>query len=337
MTRERVLFWCFPLLMVAVSVLGVLQGAVTIPFSGLLELLQGEGGAHLERVVLDYRLPRVLLGLLVGAHFSLAGYLLQVITRNPLADAGMLGISSGSGLTAVLVFVVLTRVLGVDASYQIVPVALSWLPWLTLAGGLLAGALLWWLWQLTGLSPVRLAVIGATCAAVFSALLMGCLVLWGQATSEVIILWLAGTLYGAGWDRFWALLPWSLMLLPLVTGLGRPVTLISLDRDKATTLGFQVRGWSCLLLALAVALAASAVAMSGPVGFVGILVPHLARRLCPQGASAQLWACVWLGAVLVIAGDILGRVVMSPFELPVGVVTALVGCPFFLYLLNRKV
>ncbi|MCT7655082.1 iron chelate uptake ABC transporter family permease subunit [Oceanimonas sp. NS1] len=98
----------------------------------------------------------------------------------------MLGISSGSGLAAVIVFVVLGRLMGRDTAYQLVPVTLAWLPWLTLTGGLLAGALLWWLWRRTGLSPVRLAVVGATCAAIFSALLMGALVLWGQASSEVI-------------------------------------------------------------------------------------------------------------------------------------------------------
>lgn len=326
-----------PLLLVLAAFVALIQGAASVQLTNLVALMAGEAGEHIHRVVLDYRMPRVLLGVLVGAHFALAGYLLQLITRNPLADAGVLGISSGSGLAAVTVFVVMTRLLGQDASYQLVPVTLSLLPWLTLAGGLLAGWLLWALWRRTGLSPVRLAVVGATCAAIFSALLMGALVLWGQATSEVIILWLAGTLYGAGWDKVWALLPWSLVLLPLVTGLARPMVLLSLDRQKAQTLGFNVTLWNGLMLALAVALAASAVAMSGPVGFVGILVPWLARRLCPQGVSAQLWACIWLGGLLVVIGDTLGRVVMSPFELPVGVVTALVGCPFFLYLLNRKV
>ncbi|WP_019933350.1 FecCD family ABC transporter permease [Oceanimonas smirnovii] len=326
-----------PLLLLLAGLTALVQGAAQVHLSNLAELLAGEGGEHLHRVVLDYRLPRVLLGALVGAHFALAGYLLQLITRNPLADAGVLGISSGSGLAAVTVFVLLSRLMGQDAGYQLVPVTLAWLPWLTLAGGLLSGALLWWLWRRTGLSPVRLAVVGATCAAIFSALLMGALVLWGQATSEVIILWLAGTLYGAGWDRLWALLPWSLVLLPLVTLLSRPMLMLSLDSQKAHTLGFDVTRWSGLMLALAVALAASAVAMSGPVGFVGILVPYLARRLYPNRISAQLWGCMLLGALLVVAGDTLGRVVMSPFELPVGVVTALVGCPFFLYLLNRKV
>ncbi|MCC4265451.1 iron ABC transporter permease [Oceanimonas baumannii] len=326
-----------PLLLLLAALTALVQGAVQVQSGNLIELMAGEAGAHLQRVVLDYRLPRVLLGGLVGAHFALAGYLLQLITRNPLADAGVLGISSGSGLAAVIVFVVLGRLMGQDTAYQLVPVTLAWLPWLTLTGGLLAGALLWWLWCRTGLSPVRLAVVGATCAAIFSALLMGALVLWGQATSEVIILWLAGTLYGAGWERLWALLPWSLVLLPLVTLLSRPMLLLSLDAQKTQTLGFNVTRWNGLMLTLAVALAASAVAMSGPVGFVGILVPWLARRLNPNRIVDQLWGCIWLGALLVVAGDTLGRVVMSPFELPVGVVTALIGCPFFLYLLNRKV
>ena len=326
-----------PLLLLMAGFIALIQGAANVHLANLVELMAGEAGEHIRRVVLDYRMPRVLLGMLVGAHFALAGYLLQLITRNPLADAGVLGISSGSGLAAVTVFVIMTRLLGEDASYQLVPVTLTLLPWLTLAGGLLAGLLLWVLWHRTGLSPVRLAVVGATCAAIFSALLMGALVVWGQATSEVIILWLAGTLYGAGWDRVWALLPWSLVLLPLVTGLARPMLLLGLDRQKALTLGFNVNLWSGLILGLAVALAASAVAMSGPVGFVGILVPYLARRLCPHSVQAQLWSCIWLGGLLVVVGDTLGRVIMSPFELPVGVVTALVGCPFFLYLLNRKV
>lgn len=326
-----------PLLLLMAAFIALVQGAANVHLANLVELMSGEAGEHIRRVVLDYRMPRVLLGMLVGAQFALAGYLLQLITRNPLADAGVLGISSGSGLAAVTVFVLMSYLPGQDAGYQLMPVALSLLPWLTLGGGLLAGLLLWVLWRRTGLSPVRLAVVGATCAAIFSALLMGALVVWGQASSEVIILWLAGTLYGAGWDRVWALLPWSLVLLPLVTGLARPMLLLSLDRQKALTLGFNVNLWSGLMLGLAVALAASAVAMSGPVGFVGILVPYLARRLCPLSVRSQLWACIWLGGLLVVVGDTLGRVMMSPFELPVGVVTALVGCPFFLYLLNRKV
>lgn len=313
------LHWMALSLCALALMLGLTTGAVGFEGAAWLALIQGQGSAHMSFVVWAQRLPRLLLAAMVGAQFAWAGLWLQVLSRNPLADAGVLGINAGAALGAVL-------------ALALWPGQLP-LPLAALLGGLLAGGLLWRLWLgARGGSALGLTLVGAVLAAILSALVMGALVLWQQARLELLLQWLAGSLYGRGWEQVWMLGPWFGLVLLAVWRLAPLLPLLALDEDKAASLGLSLGPARCALLAAAVLAAASAVAVAGPVGFVGVLVPFIARRL---GGGAA--ACGWLGALLLMSADTLGRVLASPLEWPVGVLTALLGVPLFLYLLHKRV
>jgi len=314
----KVSLWLFPLC-VLVLALGLAIGAVGFDGSAWLALLQGRGSAHMIFVVWEQRLPRLLLAAMVGAQFAWAGLWLQVLSRNPLADAGVLGINAGAALGAVVALALWPG---------LVP-----LPAAALAGGLLAGSLLWRLWLgARGGSALGLTLVGAVLAAILSALVMGALVLWQQARLELLLQWLAGSLYGRGWEQVGLLCPWFVLVVLAVWRLAPLLPLLALDEDKAASLGLPLHLARGALLGAAVVAAASAVAVAGPVGFVGVLVPFMARRL-----GGGVIGCGWLGALLLMGADTLGRVLASPLEWPVGVLTALLGVPLFLYLLHKRV
>jgi ABC-type Fe3+-siderophore transport system permease subunit len=270
-------------------------------------------------------------------HFALSGWLLQLLTRNPLAEAGILGISAGASLVAVAAFVVGDWIGSGADPYGGIPFAVRYLPLLAMLGGLLAALAVYGLsLRGSGLSPLRMTLTGAVLAGMLHALATGGLAFWGHAHTELVAQWLAGSLYGVTWTHLGALLPWTLMGLAAVLALLRPLSAMRLDDEHARSLGLALHRWRVLALLTAALLAASAVGIVGPVGFIGLLVPHICRRLVGANLLAQCLLCVAIGAVLAVFADTLGRTLFAPYDLPVGVVSAALGVPFFLYLLSRQ-
>lgn len=331
----RIMLAC--LLLLLTCWLGIQFGAVDLGWEQVLAGLSGTGSSHAERVVLELRLPRTLAGLLIGVHFALSGWLLQLLTRNPLAEAGILGISSGASLVAVAAFVVGDWLRPGDDPYGGIPLTLHYLPLFAMAGGLLAALAVYGLsLRNGGLSPLRMTLTGAVLAGMLHALTTGGLALWGHAHTELVAQWLAGSLYGATWEHLAALLPWTMVGLLGVLALMRPLRAMQLDDEHSRSLGLVLHRWRALALFIAAILAASAVGIVGPVGFLGLLVPHISRRLVGPSLAAQCLLCIVLGAILAVTADTLGRTLIAPYELPVGVVSAALGVPFFLYLLSRQ-
>lgn len=312
-------------------------GSVDLTGNEVWSGLTGIGTPHVDRVVLELRLPRVLTGVVIGIHFALSGWLLQLLTRNPLAEAGILGISSGASLVAVLAFIIGDWLVSSENPYRNTSFALEYLPLFAMGGGLLAalGVYLLGLRQGT-LSPVKMTLTGAVTAGMLHALTTGSLAFWGHAHTELVAQWLAGSLYGAQWQSLNALLPWTLIGLAGAVMLLRPLNVMQLDDEHARTLGLKLNVWRAFALLIAALLAASAVGVVGPVGFIGLLVPHITRRLSGPGLPAQMVLCTLFGALMAVSADLLGRTLVSPYEVPVGVVSAVLGVPFFLYLLSRQ-
>lgn len=317
--------------------LGIQYGATELSGRQVLSGLLGEGSEHVDRTVMDLRLPRTLTGLLIGVHFALSGWLLQLLTRNPLAEAGILGISAGASLVAVAAFIIGDWIQQDQSAYSSVPFAIRYLPLLAMLGGLLAALAVFGLSLRSGrMSPLKLTLTGAVLAGMLHALTTGGLAFWGHAHTELVAQWLAGSLYGARWEHLDALLPWTLLGLVGVIALLRPLSAMQLEDEHARSLGLALDRWRVIALFVAALLAASAVGIVGPVGFLGLLVPHISRRLAGAGLVAQFLLCTTLGATLAVIADTLGRTVVAPYELPVGVVSAALGVPFFLYLLSRQ-
>ncbi|WP_020679600.1 FecCD family ABC transporter permease [Marinobacterium rhizophilum] len=323
-------------LVLAALLLNLLLGAVTLTPLQVWQALNGEGDAVATDIIWNLRLPRVLVGLLVGVHFAIAGSLLQAVMRNPLADAGVLGINAGASLAAVLAFVMAERIWGDSGAYSGLALSLDWLPLLSCAGGILAAAAVYRLGWNRGVTPVRLVLSGIAVASVLNALATGVLAGWGSMNTETVLIWLAGSLFGRGWEHLWALLPWSLLALSLLPVLLSGANLLQLGDDVASSLGLRVELWRFALLLVAVLFAASAVGVVGPIGFIGLIVAQIARLSCGPDLRRQLVLGPLYGALLVMLSDLLGRLLMVPAEIPIGVITSLLGVPFFIYLLARK-
>jgi iron complex transport system permease protein len=276
-------------------------------------------------VVHTFRLPRILVAFLVGAALAAAGTIMQGITRNPLADPYLLGVSGGASLVAVAVIVWLDDV------------PLSALPFATFAGGLIvAFAIYFFAWRKGSSSPIRLILIGIGLSAMVSSLTTVMLLFGNINDVQQAYVWLTGSVYGRNWDHVRALGGWLLVFLPLAFVLGGRLNLLNLGDDTAKGLGMRVERGRAALLLISVALTAAAVAVAGTIGFVGLIAPHITRRLVGPSHEGLLPISALFGGALVVTADLIGRAVVAPSELPVGIVTAMIGAPYFAFLLIRS-
>ncbi len=300
-------------------------GASTIGPQDILSALLAFDGSSEHVAVAEVRLPRTIVALAVGASLGVAGALMQAVARNDLADPSILGISMGAALATVGGQIVL----GVDSASLLAALAMVG------AGLAAAGIVALGLLGRGGLGAERLVVAGAAISGLLLALVQGLLVVDSESL-EAARHWLAGSLTGAGWDGLVATLPYLAVGSALATAIARPLTTLGLGEDVASVLGVRPRPVQAATAVAIVALAGASVALAGPVALVGLAVPHAARALVGQTIGSQLAVCGVLGALLVVVADVVSRVVLAPEELPVGVVTAIVGVPVLLHVIRRR-
>lgn len=322
-TRNASLLAVLLLVLLAVlSLFFLTTGMREIPLSGVMHALQaGSSQDSSDLVVWTLRLPRLLAALVCGLSFAVAGALMQGVTNNPLASPSILGINAGASFGLALAMIVLPA-----ASLQVTIISAFF-------GAALATAFILVLASLKhGLTPVYIALAGTAVSAVFMAVTQVLVVFFDVA--QELSYWTAGGIGGIRMASILGVMPWTLLGLLLAVSVSRSVTLLSFGEDMAIGLGGKLSrirlraGLSVLILA------GSAVA--GPVGFVGLVVPHIARRIVGIDYRLVVPFSAIMGALLVLVADMAARTVASPFEIPLGAVTALVGVPFFLYLANRK-
>ncbi|WP_205138289.1 FecCD family ABC transporter permease [Virgibacillus halotolerans] len=319
----------FILLILLTLIISVNIGAIRLSPAELLQTLIGRGTAQQNLILFEFRLPRIVISILVGAGLAVSGCILQGISRNPLADPGILGITTGAGLTIVLCMTFYPP-------NQDIPVLL--LPFLSLIGGVITAAIIYALSykKQEGLLPNRLILTGIAVAAGISAIMMVISLRLPPEKYDVLAVWLAGRIWGTEWRFVLTLLPWIVILLPYVFSKARTMDALSFGDSLATSLGVPVEKERLKLLAVAVGLAASCVSVSGGIGFVGLIGPHLARRLIGSGHRLLLPASAIAGALLLIVADTIGKAILQPSEIPAGVIVAIIGAPYFLYLLSRS-
>ncbi|MCI3920596.1 iron ABC transporter permease [Paenibacillus sp. TRM 82003] len=301
-------------------------GDMRIPFDRALRAIVGVGEADEVLVVFTLRLPRVLIGFLVGASLAVSGALLQSVTRNALAAPDIVGINGGASVAAV-----------VFLTYLVQDVSVLWLPVFAMAGAFGAAAVVYGAsWKRgAGVSSLRLVLVGVGVASLMSALTTLMVLFSPMHTAAQAYVWLTGTIYGATWTQAMTLLPWTLLFLVLAFAGARHANALMLGDDTARGIGSRVQWRRLQLIGVGVALAGSAVSIGGMIGFVGLLAPHMARRLAGPTAGAVLPISALLGGLIVVVADLAARTVFLPLDLPVGVLTAGVGAPFFIYLLYR--
>ncbi|MGP1387543.1 MAG: FecCD family ABC transporter permease [Thainema sp.] len=305
-------------------IFNVSQGEYPVPPLEVVKTILGlPANPDYEFVINTLRLPRALVALLVGMGLATAGTILQGLTRNPLAAPEIIGINSGASLVAVVLIVLLPQV----------PV--GWLPVAAFLGGLEAAIAIYLLAWNQGSSPIRLILVG-----------IGLTALTGACTSLMItfgdiynvsqaLVWLTGSVYGRSWEHLWPLLPWLIVFMPLSLVLARDLDTLNLGDNLAQGLGSRVEWNRSLLLLCTVALAGSSVATAGTIGFVGLMAPHVARQLVGPSHAGLIPVAALTGACIVELADLVGRLVFAPIELPCGVITAIVGAPYFLWLLYQ--
>ena len=304
------------------AVLGILGSRIP----GLRGLVSGEWSKAWEVIVLEVRLPRILLALVVGGGLSVSGVLFQGSLRNPLADPYIIGVSSGASLGAAagLLFFIPQGVVGFGA-----------LPVFAFAGALLATWIVSGLGRQRGrLEPTSLILAGVAVSAVFTAMVSLLMVLRIQNLQDVY-LWLMGSLSGRGWRHLGTAAPYVILGMLAALWLAKDLNVYLLGEEAAHSLGIDVQCLQRWVLIIGSFTAAACVAVSGVIGFVGLMVPHALRLLFGAEHRRLILHSLWVGALFLLVADTLARTVLSPTELPVGIITAFVGGPFFIYLMKR--
>ncbi|MET9269586.1 iron chelate uptake ABC transporter family permease subunit [Kribbella sp. NPDC003557] len=305
------------LLTAAIGAFALTQGDYALPLAEVLRALSGHGTLITYDVVVGNRLPRVLVGIGVGTAFAVSGAIFQRLARNPLVSPDLIGINAGAALAAVLMITVLGS---------------AWIALGALTGSLLSALAVYVLAYRNGVSGHRLVLVGIGVTAIIGSLTAYLLTLADIYTAKSASMWLAGSLAGRSWTHVVLVAATVVVGLPAAVACTRSLRLLELGDDLARALGGRVELARGVLIALAVGLAALATAAAGPIGFVALVAPQLARRLVPQPG---LLVPAAIGALLVVASDLIARTVVAPVALPVGLVTAFLGAPYLLFLLTR--
>ncbi|WP_432875225.1 FecCD family ABC transporter permease [Kribbella sp. CA-245084] len=309
-------------LAVVLSFYSLSVGATDVSMHDVFNAITGNTSDQAAQIVVDFQLPRVMLAWLVGTALAVSGGVMQGVIRNPLAAPDVVGVTKGAGFAGMLL---LLAIPGVPV-LAVVPAAF--------VGGLLAAGLVYLLAYRRGATPVRIALVGVAVSAAFEAGIRFLLVRNPLDVSAALI-WLTGSLFGRSMSSVYEILPWVVVLVPLILIWSRKLDVLGLGDDLAAGLGEPVERTRRLLLLFAVALASSAVAVSGTIGFIGLIAPHMARRIFGGRHLASLPSAALFGVLLMLFADMLGRGLAPPLEIPAGLVTAVIGGPYFLYLLVK--
>ncbi|QMV42371.1 FecCD family ABC transporter permease [Cohnella cholangitidis] len=291
----------------------------------VIRAMFGNGTEEHRLVVQRLRLPRIIAAFLVGAALAVAGAILQGIIRNPLASPDIIGITSGASLAAVAFI-----------TYLAGTVSIVWLPVAAMVGAGVTSILIYLLSWKKGVTAIRLVLIGIGINFLLASMTKVMLVMNPMYTSSQAYVWLTGTVYGTDWSIVWMIVPWVIVFIPIAFILARNVNVLQLGDDIAAGAGSAVQRQRFTLLMVSVALAGAAVAVGGAISFVGLIAPHMTRKLVGPSFGGVLPVSALIGGLLVVLSDTVARTAFLPYDIPVGVFTAGVGAPFFIYLLYRN-
>ena len=272
-------------------------------------------------VIWNIRFPRNIVAALVGSNLAVAGAILQAVMKNPLADPQIVGVSSGAGLAGVIVLILFPYL-----EYAV--------PFIAFIGALTAAILVYALAWKQGIRPSRIILAGVAVAAFLGSMISALLVFYGDRVQGAL-LWMVGGLAARSWPQVYVLIPYTIGGLLFAFLGAKRLTILSLGDETARSLGLAVEKTRFMMTAVVALLAASAVSVAGLIGFVGLIIPHIARMMLGTDYRFLLPGSAFLGAFVLVISDTAGRTLFSPIEIPVGIIMAFFGAPFFLYLLRR--
>lgn len=309
------------ILLVAVLFISVIIGTANTSFSDLYNVFVGVQNTESYRILYHIRIPRVLTAMFASINLAIAGCILQGVLKNPLADPGIIGVSAGAGLAAMVVMIIL-------------PEYTNMVPIVAFVGAMIATLILFALAWEDGIQPLKLILAGVAVSAFFAGG-MTCLMVFFSDKIQGTVNWMAGGFSGASWKHVTMILPYTIIGLVGVSISSKLLNALQLGDDVAKSLGTRVEATRFFLVTLAALLAASAVSVAGMLTFVGLIVPHMMRLVVGSDFNYLLPSSAIFGGILLIVADTVARTAFSPIEVPVGVFMSFIGAPFFLYLLKR--
>jgi len=313
----------FALLAIAGLFLSLTKGSLDIKVEQIIAILQSPQMDAQSQIIWNIRLPRTIVGAFVGVNLAISGAILQAVMRNPLADPHIIGISSGAGLAGVTVMILFPHM-----DYLITPIAFL--------GAMAAAVGIYILAWKNGIKPVRIILAGVAVSAFLGAGISGLMIFYSDRVHGALM-WMVGGLAARSWPHVGIILPYAIIGLILALVCANYLNILQLGDEMARGLGLNVEVVRIAMTAVAALLAASAVSVAGLLGFVGLIVPHAARLLIGSDYRFLLPASALLGIGVVTLSDTLARTMFSPVELPVGIIMAALGAPFFLFLLRREI
>ncbi|MED1605534.1 iron ABC transporter permease [Cytobacillus kochii] len=316
-------------LLLLIFTISVATGFASLSPDRLLPTLLGNGTAKENLILFTFRLPRILIAVLAGMGLALSGAILQSITRNPLADPGILGINSGAGLFVVFFVLLFGNSTGNH---------LYLLPLFALIGGLITAIFIYLLSYKRGegIQPGRMLLVGVGLAAAINGALLTLASKMAREEYDFFANWAAGRIWGDDWLFVFALLPWLAILIPFIYFKSNTLNTMALNEELSVGLGVKTNKERYILLLASVALAAASVSVSGGIAFIGLLAPHIARSLVGPRHQLFLPVAAMFGGLLLLSADTIGRVLLDTIGIPAGVIVSFIGAPYFLYLMAKK-
>lgn len=327
--KQQLMFCFFVFLIILTMVISIGLGHSSLSYDRLFSTLLGYGTAKETFILYSLRLPRVMIVTVAGMALALSGTILQGITRNDLADPGIIGINSGAGVAITIYFLFMP--IEVNSFIYILPL-------IAFFGALLTVMLIYLFayHKKEGLNPTKFILVGIGFSFALSGAMIFLISSADRTKVDFIAKWLAGDIWGTDWVFLWAIVPWLVMLVPLTLVKSSRLDLLRLSEPLSISLGVHVEKERIVLLMTAVALAASAVSVTGGISFIGLMSPHIARALVGVKHRLFIPIAMLLGGWLLLLADTISRNMFSPSGIPAGVVVAFIGAPYFIYLLMKK-
>ncbi|MEK4052588.1 iron ABC transporter permease [Paenibacillus sp. FSL F4-0087] len=327
--KQRMILLVCLLLILITAVVGMSWGYSSLSFKRVIPVLFGQGTFKEDFVLFSVRLPRIFITLLAGMALALSGSILQSITRNDLADPGIIGINSGAGVAVAIFFLYFPIEAGTFV-YM--------LPLAAFIGALLTAALIYLFSysRTKGLDPIKMVLVGVGFSMALSGIMIVIISSAERSKVDFIAKWISGNIWGADWPFIWALLPWLIVLIPLTLFRTRRLDLMGLNEETAIGVGLKLERERLVLMVIAVAAAASAVSVTGGIAFIGLMAPHIAKALVGPRNSLFIPVAVLLGGWLLLIADTVGRNLVDPDGIAAGIIVSLIGVPYFVYLLLKK-
>ncbi|AVO02949.1 MULTISPECIES: FecCD family ABC transporter permease [Staphylococcus] len=315
-------------LLFAACVWSITSGEYQMSVGTFFKTLFGLGDYTDSLILLDFRLPRMLVTILAGAALSLSGAMMQSVTNNPLAEPGILGINAGSGFFIAL-FIVIGQV-SADSFIYVLPI-------LSMTGGILTALIIFYFSysKERGMTPASMVLVGVGLSAALSGGSLTLMSKFDKDQAEFMATWLAGNIWGDEWPFVIALLPWLIVIIPFLFMKANTLNILNTNDLLAQGLGVNVRRDRMIILLAAVALSSAAVAVSGAISFIGLMGPHIAKTIVGPRHQLFMPLAIVIGSFLLVFSDTVGQVILQPSGIPAGIVVALIGAPYFLYLMYR--